>query len=602
MRFLSTFLASTLGALVALGIVVFVMFFFFFALAATTEQAPRVRTGSVLVVQLSGEIPELVSDDPFTQSFVGEAPYDLLDLKQAFRKAAVDPRIEGIWLQLHPLSTGWGSLQELREALIDFKETGKFIVASTDDQPVSEGALFLASAADEVYASAQAPFEFNGFYIAAEFYKNLLDNLDIYAQPVRAGDFKSAVEPFTRTNLSEENREQLSSLLDSRYEVFIDAISEGRDFDEEKIRATMEGQLILTATDAYREGLIDDLLFNDEVEQVVKEHLGLSEDQELKEVSIKSYIRVPASEAGVKTGRDGEIAVVYAVGTIMSGESGYSPNPLMGGQIIGSDTFTKAMREAASSDRVKAVVVRVNSPGGSASASDAMWREISRAAGEKPVIISMGDVAASGGFWIATAGDMIVANPLTITGSIGVYSMILDMSGFFENKIGVTFDVVRTGPYADMYSGTRELSPEELRLLEKSTDETYKTFLELVAENRDMTADEVHELAQGRVWSGIDAQNLGLVDRMGTLMDAIEIAAEQASLEKGSYSIRLLPRPKTVFDQLEDALAVKAQQAWLNLTLSPTEQLFRQERERFNQLLQLNGTVQAWWSLRLNIE
>ena len=602
MRFLSTFIASTLGTFVALGTLVFLMFFFMFALAASSDQSPRVRTGSVLVVPLSGEIPEILSDDPLTQSFGNGPTYDLLDLKKAFRKAAVDPRVEGIWLQLSPLATGWGSLEELRAALLEFKESGKFIVASSDDRPVREGALFLASVADEVYASAQAPFEFNGFYIAAEFYKSLLDKLDIEAQPVRAGKYKSAVEPYLRTNLSEENEEQLSSLLDARYEVFINAISKGRGLEVEEVRMAMEETVILTATDAYREGLLTDLLFQDEVADVVRGHLGLEEGEDLREISIKSYINVPDSEAGLPTGRDGEIAVVYAVGMIMSGKSGYSANPLMGGDVVGSETFIDAMQEAAESDRVKAIVVRVNSPGGSAAASDAMWQEISKTAAEKPVIVSMGDVAASGGYWIATAGDMIVANPLSITGSIGVYSMMLDMSGFFENKIGVTFDVIRTGPYADMYSGTRGLSPEEIRLLEISTDETYESFLELVAESRKMTTDEVDQLAQGRVWSGIEAKEVGLVDRLGTLEDAIKIAAEQASLEEGSYGIRLLPRPKTVLEQIEEALEVKAQQAWMNFTLSPTEQIFIQEKNRLGQLLELNGNVQALWPLRLRIE
>ncbi|MBX2820023.1 MAG: signal peptide peptidase SppA [Rhodothermaceae bacterium] len=602
MRFLSTLIASTLGTFVALGALVFLLFFFMFAVAATSDQAPRVRTGSVLVVPLGGAIPEILSDDPFTQSFGGGPSYDLLDLKQAFRKAAADQRVEGIWLQMSPLATGWGSLEELRSSLLEFKESGKFIVASSDDRPIGEGALFLSSVADEVYASAQAPFEFNGFYIAAEFYKNMLDKLDIEAQPVRAGKYKSAIEPYLRTNLSDENKEQLSSLLKARYDVFISAISESRGLKVEEVKMAMEEKVILTATDAYREGLLTDLLFQDEVENVVRGHLNIEEGEDIREISIKSYINVPSSDAGLSTGSDGEIAVVYAVGAIMSGESGYSANPLLSGDIVGSETFIDAMQEAKDSDRVKAIVVRVNSPGGSAAASDAMWREISKAAVEKPVIISMGDVAASGGYWIATAGDMIVANPLSITGSIGVFSMMLDMSGFWENKVGITFDVLRTGPYADMYSGTRGLSPEEIRLLEISTDETYESFLELVAESRNMTPEEVDALGQGRVWTGVEAKEKGLVDRLGTLEDAVKIAAEQASLEEGSYGLRLLPRPKTVFEQLEEALEVRAGQAWMNFTLSPTEQLFTQEKNRLSQLLELNGTVQALWPLRLTIE
>ena len=602
MRFLSTFIASTLGSLVALGIIVFMMFFFMFAIAASSEQTPRVRTGSVLVVPMGGSIPEIVSDDPFTQSFGGGASYDLLDLKEAFYKAAVDPRIDGIWLQMSPLYTGWGSLEELREALLEFKASGKFIIASSDDRPIGEGSLFLASVADSIYASAQAPFEFNGFYIAAEFYKTLLDKLDIEAQPVRAGQYKSAIEPYLRTNLSPENREQLSGLLEDRYDVFVKAVAEGRGLPAEDVRMAMESELILTATDAYREGLLTNLYFHDQVTSVVRELMGLAEEDDLRQVSIGSYVNVPASEAGLERGSDGDIAVVYAVGMIMSGESGYNVNPLFGGDVVGSETFSEAMRDAADSDRIKAIVVRINSPGGSAAASDAMWREISKAAEIKPVIISMGNVAASGGYWIATAGHKIVANPLTITGSIGVYSMMLDTSGFFENKLGITYDVLRTGPYADMYSGTRGLSPEEIRLLEKSTDETYETFLELVAGSRGMTPEAVDVLAQGRVWTGMDALNVGLVDELGSLTDAIKIAAEEAYLNEGSYGIRLLPQPKTVLEQLEEALESRAKQTWMNLTLSPTEQLFLQEKAKINEILEMNGTIQALWPMRITIE
>ncbi len=601
MRFLSTLLASTLGALLAFGLVFFIVLFFFVALAASTEQAPRVRASSVLVVPLSGSIQERSSADPLTESLLGERSYNLMQFKEAIQKATVDPRIDGIWLQLKGLSSSWATLQEIRSALVTFKESGKFIVASSDDHAVGEGSYFLASAADEIYASAQAPFEFNGFYMAGEFYKGLLDKLDIQAQPVRAGKYKSAIEPFIRTNLSDDNREQLTALLDAQYNIFLQTIADSRELSRENILAIMESEAILTATDAYRVGLINDLLFHDQVEDLIKDRMALEESDELRTISLRSYIRVPKSDAGIETSRKNEIAVVYAVGAIMTGTSGYSANPLLGGEIVGSETFNAAMREAAESDRVKAIVVRIDSPGGSAAASDAMWREITLAAEQKPVIISMGDVAASGGFWIATAGDMIVANPLTITGSIGVFSMMLDTSGLFENKLGINFDVVRTGPFADMYSGTRALSPEEIRLLSQSTEETYQSFLELVAESRKMSVEEVHALAQGRVWSGVDAFEAGLVDVLGGLDKALELAVEQAELQESGYSIRVLPRPKTFIEQMNEAINAQAAQIWLNLTLSPTEQLIRQEAENLKVFNQLHGTVQAWMPGKLEV-
>ena len=601
MRFFSTLIASTLGALLAIGIVVFFGMFLIFAFAAGSNQAPRVRPGSVLVVPLSGTVPEIASDDPITQSFAGGSRFDLIHFVDALEKASQDEDIDGIWLQLRGLSAGWSTLEEMRSALTSFKESGKFIVASSDDQAISEGVYFLASTADKIYASAQAPFEFNGFYIAAEFYKNLLDKLDIQAQPIRAGAYKSAVEPFLRSTLSPENREQLDGLLEDQYQVFLNAISDSRGLPQDDLVSVMETELIFLATDAYRVGLVDDLLFHDEVETRVKERLELDKEDELRSISLSAYLKTPSSNTALSRNADNDIAIVYAVGTIMPGKSGYSPNPLFGGDILGSETFNDAIQVALDSDKVKAIVVRIDSPGGSSAASDAMWRQLSLAAEEKPVIISMGDVAASGGFWIATAGDMIVADPLTITGSIGVFSMMLDTSEMFEDKLGITFDVVRTGPFADMYSGTRALSPEEIRLLEKSTDETYKTFLELVAESRGMTIDEVDALAQGRVWTGQDAYDAGLIDKLGNLNTAIELAAERADLTAEEYGIRILPRPKTFFERMNETLYIRARETFMNLTHSPTELFILQELRKMERLIELNGSVQALMPFKIAI-
>lgn len=598
MRFLSTLVATTLGALIAFGLVFFLGFMFLFAIAASTEQAPRVRAGSVLTIPLSGPVPEIISEDPLTQSFSDNQTYSLAQFKNALEKASVDQRIDGVWIRLRSLEVPWATLEEMRTALTDFKESGKFIVASSGDRAVNEKAYYLATTADEIYANAQAPFEFNGFYMAAEFYKNLFDKLDIRAQPIRAGRYKSAIEPFSRSSMSPENREQLSELLNDQYNAFLQTVAESRKLKEEAVLETMEADAILLATDAYRTGLIDALLFHDEVESAIKTRLELTEDDELRRVSLRSYIRVPDKEAGIDRSFENEVAVVYAAGTIMPGESGYSVNPLMGGEIVGSTTFNNAIREAVDSDRVKAIVVRINSRGGSAAASDAMYREISLAAETKPVIISMGDYAASGGYWMAMAGDMVIANPLTVTGSIGVFGLSLDMSGLWENKVGITFDVVRTGPYADMYSGTRALSPEEIHLLEQSVDETYDSFLQLVAENRDMTVEEVDNLAQGRVWTGVDAHENGLVDMLGDLEMAIEVAAEQAELGAGDYGIRRLPRPKTFLEQFSDNLQARAGNAWMSFTSSPAELLIRQEAENLRQLIEMNGNVQALMPMR----
>ncbi len=593
MRFFSTLIASTLGTLIALGVIFMLFFFIIFAVAATTDQAPRVRPGSVLLIELGGSIPEIVSDDPLAVAFSGEAAYDLLDFTSAIKKATVDERIDAIWLRLSPMGGSWASVQEIRAALEAFKASGKPIIASSDDQYVNELTYYVGSVADELYASAAAPFEFNGFYIAAEFYKNLLDKIEVAPQVTRAGTYKSAVEPFLRTSLSDENREQLSTLLADQQEVFLAAVAQSREMTPEDVGRLIEGEAILTATDAYNAGLLDALLFRDEVESTLKARLAYDEDDELRLQNIRSYVRVPDTEAGLPRPASDEIAIVYAVGTIMSGESGYNMNPLFGGETVGADTFNEAIRTAHQSENVKAIVIRVNSPGGSVAASDAMWREISRAAADKPVIISMGDVAASGGFWIATAGHMIVADPLTITGSIGVFGMAFDVSGLYENKLGITFDVVRTGPYADMYSGVRGLSPDELRLLDKSTEEIYQNFLQLVAASRNMTVEAVDAVAQGRVWTGKQALAIGLVDELGDLDRALEIAAEKAGLDSTGYRPRVLPLPKTMLEQMAETLNTRVAGAWLNHSTSPAERTFLQHLEVLQGILRLQGTVQA---------
>jgi protease-4 len=508
-------------------------------------------------------------------------------------KAAADVRIDGIWLKLAPMDVSWATLQEVRKALETFKESGKPIFASSDDRYVNEGAYFVGSVADELYASAAAPFEFNGFYVAAEFYKNLLDKIEIVPQITRAGTYKSAVEPFLRTSLSPENREQLAALLADQQEVFVAAVASGRALEPDDIARLMEGEAILTAADAYNAGLLDGLLFRDQVEAAIKTRLEYETDDDLRLLDLRSYVRVPATEAGLPRPANDEIAVVYAVGTIVTGESGYSANPLFGGETVGSETFVDAIRTASESDDVKAIVVRINSPGGSVSASDAMWREITRAGETKPIIVSMGDVAASGGFWIATAGHRIVADPLTITGSIGVFGMAFDVSGLFENKLGVTFDIVRTGPYADMYSGVRSLSPDEMRLLDKSTEEIYQNFLQLVAASRNMTVEDVDKVAQGRVWTGKQAQAVGLVDELGDLDRAIAIAAERAGLEIGTFRTRILPVPKTMLEQITESLNTHLRTAWAYVSTSTAERAFLNHLEVLQGMLRFQGTVQA---------
>lgn len=592
MRFLSNLLASTLGALLALGLVFLFGLLFLFALVASADQTPSVRSGSVLVLELDGALPELSADDPFA-SALGSAPSaDLPDVKGALRKAAADDRVEAVWLRLGTLASPWATLQEVRDALVAFRESGKPLYASSTTYAMSEAEYFVASAADSVFGAPQGLFEFNGFYLNAEFYKRLLDRLEVEPQVVRAGRFKAAVEPFLREDLSPENRAQLDALLAAQNEVFLEAVARDRRSTPEALARLASEQGVFSMAQARQAGLLDALLFDDQIEALLRRHTGQEEGDALRTVSLKAYARVPAKEAGVGPEADGEVAVVYAVGAIAPGESGFSANPLFGGDVVGAETFARAMRTARESDRVKAVVLRINSPGGYAPAAEAMRREIERTRATKPVVVSMGDYAASGGYWIAAPADTIVAQPLTLTGSIGVFSLFFDAGGLFEDKIGITFDAVRTSPYADMFSGVRPLSPAEEALLQASIDETYQDFLSLVAKHRGLPIAQVDSLGQGRVWSGVQARQIGLVDVLGGLDTAIALAAERAGLE-GRPRLRLLPRPKTFLEQITDQMSSSAHAAWLALRTSEAERALLAQARQLRELAQLQATAQA---------
>lgn len=590
MRFLSTLIASVLGTLLAFGVIVLFLLFFFFALTLSADREPPVASGSVLVVELDGPIPERTSDDPFAQAFGGVPAHDLRDIKLALRKAAADNRIDAILLRAHGVTAPWGTLQEIRDELEAFKESGKPLIASSGEYYSSEQDYFLNSAADSVFAAPEGFFEFNGFATKLVFFRNALDELDVNVEVVRAGGYKSAVEPFTREDLSPENREQLSELLETTNDTFMRTVAESRDQSADALNQLASEAATLTAKGALEAGLLDGLRFDDEIMDGIKRQLDRDENEDLPTLTLREYARVSPSNAGLEQGNEGEIAVVYAEGQIVPGEADdlYSTTPT-----IGSETFAEAMQTARESDNTDAVVVRVNSPGGSASASDAMWRAIEQTVQEKPVIVSMGGTAASGGYWISTAADSIVADPLTITGSIGVFGVFFDVSDFLDNKLGVTIDGVQTSPYADMLTGLNDMSDEERALLERFIDDTYEAFLEKVAANRDMSVEEVDAIAQGRVWSGTRAEEIGLVDVLGGLDTATQIAAEKAGLEEGTYRIRTLPRPKTFLEQLNEAFYTKATEAWQSLTMSPFEQSLMEQQRLLRDLARDHGRALA---------
>lgn len=597
MRFLSTLIASALGTLLAFGVVLLFIVFFFFAFALSADPEPPVPSGAVLTLDLSGPIAERTTrNDPFAQAFQERA--DLRDVKQALRKAAVDTRIEAVLLRARGVTAPWAALQEIRHDLEAFKASGKPLIASSGEYYSSEQDYYLNSTADSVYAAPEGFFEFNGFATEVAFFQEALNKLDVDVQVVRAGSYKGAVEPFLRDDLSAENREQLQALLDTTNSVFLRAVASSRGRSVDALQRIITEAATLTARAARESGLIDGLLYEDEVMDVIRTRIDAAADADVPTVSLRDYARVSPRSAGLDTGSDGEVAVVYAEGQIVTGDTddmfGSAP-------MIGSETFDRAMDEARTSSRTDAIVVRINSPGGPPSAADAMWRAVHRAAQEKPVIVSMGGTAASGGYLMATAADSIVADPLTITGSIGVFGVYFDASGLFENKLGITFDGVQTSPYADMFTGVTAFSDAERALLERTVDETYQTFLQKVADGRNMPLDEVRAVAEGRVWTGSAAQAIGLVDALGGLETAIEMAAERAGLAEGTYRTRTLPRPKTFFERLNNALTAQAATAWQSLTLSPFERQLLEQQRALRDLIRDHGTVQARMPYTLQI-
>lgn len=578
MRFLSTLLTSVLGTLIAFVLIFLFSGLVFSALIASVgslgaSAEPVIEQNTVLVVDLSGPVLEqTATQDPFDALFDVPTPNSLHAIKQALANAAEDDRIAAIWLRPGGVLAGWVTLSEIRESLIQFKASGKPLIASDHELGMGEAAYYLASAADSIYSTPEPFFEFNGFYLGVSFYKGLIDKLNIDPTVIRAGQFKGAVEPYTRRNLSEENRLQLEAILADRYDAFVRGVAESRDIGATVVMGLMEDGALITAKDAYEAGLIDDLLHQDAVRSRLKAMVG--ESDELNTVSFDRYRSVTVTPS--TSSRDA-VAVVYAVGTIMGGSSStYS-------QTLGSSTFASAMKRARENNQVKAVVLRINSPGGMVTASDEMWRAVDLTVKEKPVIVSMGDVAASGGYWLATAADTIMVSPQTITGSIGVFGIHFSLGRMMDTKLGITSDRITTGPFADMFSGMTPLEPREQALLERAIDQTYEAFLLKVSDSRNMSIDEVDAVAQGRVWTGSDAIDIGLADLEGGLDDAIALAAEHAGLEPEAYRVIRLPRPKSMLEEFTDSFMIRAR-SFLD---TPWEAALREEARLLKELSQM---------------
>ncbi|KAA2218506.1 signal peptide peptidase SppA [Maribacter flavus] len=538
MKFLRNLLAAILGTLIALGIV-FVMFFVFIALLGSGDDTVKVKDNSVLEIQLQRPIADYTGSselNPFSGLF--EESQGLDEILQAITVAKDDDRIKGISINNNFLLAGLAQTQTLRKVLEDFKESGKFIYAYGDFY--SQKDYYLASVADSVFLNPVGVMDFRGLSSEVLYFKDLQEKTGVKMEVIRHGKYKSAVEPYLENEMSEANRTQIKELIQSLWDSMIDDISISRGIstsDLNTIADTLGGRL---PKYAKQNRLIDDVLFYDQYESVIAKALTEEENEDINYISLDDYTQY-SSKKVVRSGND-KIAVIFAQGEILYGEGG--PD------IIGQGIINEALIKAREDEKVKAIVLRVNSPGGSALTSDIIWREVELAKEVKPVVVSMGNVAASGGYYIAAGADKIFAEPTTITGSIGVFGTIPNIEGLAKD-IGINAEQVGTNKNSVEYSLFEPMGETFRNQVQESIEDTYETFLSRVSNGRNISMAQADSIAQGRVWSGVDAQRLGLVDELGTLEDAIAAAAGMAEIE--SYGIRKYPKYKSGFERfMED--------------------------------------------------
>ncbi len=545
-NFLKILLGSCLGTLLALVLLVAIGISAASGLAASGTEKPTVAANSILTLDLQA-LPELTGNSTDASPFPtlnGEVAPGLHDVVRAIRRATQDDDIKGIFLNDAVSGVPFTSLRTVREAIADFRAAGKFVVSYSPYY--SQSAYYLGSVADEVYVGPLGVIDFRGLGAEIPFLKTALDKAGIRFEIFYAGDYKSATEPLRRTSISPENREQTKKFLGDLFGVMLTDIGASRNIDTARLRtaaANMTGWKDQEAVDA---GLIDGIRHRSEIDRLLHDKIGLGQDEKLPTIDISRYF---AARLEKLTGGDDEIAVLVAEGSIVDGAGGLGS--------IGDKKYVNEIEKLAEDDDVKAVVLRVNSGGGSASSSENIWYAIERLKETgKPVVVSMGDYAASGGYYIAAAADSIFAEPTTITGSIGVFLTFPIVKELMEDKIGINFDTVNTTRNANAFSAFRDMSEEEKQLLNQRTQSIYATFIGRVADGRKLPLERVRQIAGGRVYSGIEAKDLGLIDQFGGLDAAIASAARLAGLEnEDDHSVGYYPKLKPAWEIfLEDLM------------------------------------------------
>ncbi len=551
-QFFKFMFASFAGTILTF-IVIFLLFAGMIAslVAMSGDEEVKVKSNSILHISWNAEIKDRGSDNPFEgfdfSTMKSNKPIGLYSILNNIEKAANDSRIDGIFLDMETLPAGVATSEEIRNKLKEFKESGKFIVSYANNY--DQSAYYLATTADEIYLNTEGVVLFKGLQAQLMFFKGLLDKLDIEMQIVRGPDnkYKSAVEPLMLDHMSEANREQLQDMLNSIWGKLLLSISESRNISVDELNKLADNLELSTAEKAIEYNFIDGAVYRDEVMDILKEKTGRKEDEKLNIISYNKYAKAKIEDKkGAKRDR---IAIVFAEGSIVQGKGD--------GTNIGSATTAKAISKARKNKKVKAIVFRVNSGGGDALASEVIRREVELASKDMPVIVSMGNLAASGGYWISTNADYIFAQPTTITGSIGVFGVIPNLEGLFNNKLGINIENVMTNENSNFIDVMKPLSPFQQAKLDEVIDKIYTDFTQLVASTRDLDISYVDSIAKGRVWSGADALELGLVDSFGGIEDAVKYAAEKAELGD-DYRIVTYPQKKDFFEQLVEELTGQA--------------------------------------------
>ncbi len=535
------YVLATIVGIILLNIVMFLIFFGLLSTITPKKTTEKINPNSILHLKLDYAIQERTDDNPFKSlsltDFKTEKMLGLNDILFNIHKAASDPNIKAIYLDVTTLDAGLATIEEIHDALLKFREESKKPVIAYSNYYTQLG-YYLCSAADKIYLNPQGQIEFKGLSSQILFYKNMLQKIGVEPVIIRHGKFKSAVEPFILDKMSPENKEQTLTYVKSIWDQIISEISKQRQIPVERLNVIADSLLLENADIALKYGFIDGIKYYDEILTELQQLSGDTTSKDIKWEEINHYATVPAK---YEPGKKDKIAVLYAVGQI---DMGKSKNDNIGG-----DDLAKQIRKIRKDNSIKALVFRVNSPGGSALASEVIWREITLTKKVKPVIVSMGDVAASGGYYISCPADVIVANPTTITGSIGVFGLLWNGQKLLNDKLGLTVDGVQTNENATLGSPFRPIKPYEQQVIQRGVEQIYSVFVNHVAEGRKKTTTEVDSIGQGRVWSGVNAMQIGLVDEFGGLEHAIDVAKAKAGI-KGKARIVEYPEKLPFVEQL----------------------------------------------------